>query len=320
MNSIEWFKNAKFGLMFHFGLYTQYLGVYKGKHVNEWARQQAQIGSEEYHNLCNTFYPYNFDADEWVSLAKDAGAKYIVVTAKHHDGFALYDSKVSDFNIVKATPFGRDMIKELSDSCKKYGIKLGIYYSHDMDWDEEGGGGFIENKYCNPANNVWDFEGPFNMEKFQAYLDNKAMPQVKEILENYEDLCQIWFDNPWTVTKEQSHAFYDLVKSIQPNCLVSERVGNDKFDIKGGGDNCLDMETNELMPNEVPATINKKGDWDFVPNDTYMDADEIHQILKDANKRGISLLLNIGPKPDGTLPEEAKTSLRKLGEMLNDNI
>ncbi len=313
MKSIECFKNAGFGIMVHFGLYSILEGEYKGERTNEWVRHSKQIPYEEYHKLTEAFNPIYFNSDEWISAVKESGAKYFVVTAKHHEGFALFNSKVSDFNVMN-TPFKRDIIKELAESCKKYGIKFGLYYSHDQDWDEEGGGGFIENPYANPGNNTWDFLS--EKRDFEGYLKNKSIPQVKELLTNYGDIFLIWFDNPWTVTREQSHEFYHLVKSLQPDCLVNERVGNDLWDIKIGGDNEINMKAYKNYANEVPVTLSGEDCWSFsvYNNMSYKSIDEIRTMKKQLNSKGVNLLLNIGPDHLGRFPGPALKILKELGK------
>lgn len=145
MDNKTWFKNAKFGMMIHWGLYSLPAGEWKGKRmedIGEWAQQYFRIPNAEYHKLASVFNPILFDAEEWVKLAKDAGMQYMVFTAKHHEGFAMYHSKVSKFNIVDATPFGRDVLAELAEACYKHGLKLGLYYSQDLDWSEPNGGDY----------------------------------------------------------------------------------------------------------------------------------------------------------------------------------
>ncbi len=315
MTSAQWFKNAKFGIMVHFGLYSVLEGEYRGRPTNEWARQTNKIPMEEYHRLASVFNPIYFDAEEWISYVKDAGAKYFVITSKHHEGFALFDSKVSDFNVVKATPFGRDIIKEIADACKKYDIKLGLYYSHDQDWEEPDAGGFVENPFCNPANNCWDFSPTNTIEDFQKYLDRKVKPQVTELLTNYGDLCQIWFDNPWTVTKEQSKELYDLVKSIQPDCLCSARIGNGYGEIVGGGDNSYTMEGHATMPAEAPVTLSGTDCWGFSTynNMSYKSAEELLGYKKQLNANGVNMLLNVGPDHLGRFPGPAVKILKQMG-------
>ncbi len=316
MNNLEWFKAAKFGIMSHFGLYSVLEGEYRGMRVNEseWVRHEMRIPREEYHRLAKAFYPIYFDADEWIRTVKEAGAKYYVITAKHHEGFALFDSEVSDFNVVKATPFRRDIIGEIAESCRKYGIKLGLYYSQDLDWEEENGGGFIENPFANPGHNVWDFE-PDRTVDFQSYLDKKAKPQIRELLTKYGDICLMWFDCPWTMSKEQSHDLYHFVKSFQPDCLVTQRIGHDLWDIASGGDNELDKTADAQKANDVPATLSGRGNWGFsvYGNMEYKSAEQILREKNELNEKGINLLLNVGPDHLGRFPGPAVKILKEIG-------
>ena len=215
-----WFKEAKFGMMVHFGLYSLLAGEWKGKRMDmiaEWAQSCFQIPIKEYEQLMQAFNPIFFDADEWCDVAVSAGMKYIVVTTKHHEGFALFDSKVDDFNVMH-TPFKRDIIKELSVACKKRGLKFGIYYSQELDWHEEHGGGYSIEKDSwegKPWSNIWDF--PDRSKKDYAIsFEKKTKPQMREILTNYGQVDLIWCDCPTDITEAQSRELYDLIKSLQP--------------------------------------------------------------------------------------------------------
>ena len=305
----NWFKEAQFGIMSHFGLYSIFDGEYKGQPCDEWARMHMQIPREEYHALAGAFNPIYFNADEWIKTVKDSGAKYFVFTAKHHEGFSMYRSKVSKFNIVDATPFKRDIVAELAESCYKYGIKLGLYYSQDLDWDEKDGGGFIECEFYKHCHNTWDY--PIDREvNFQRYLNEKAIPQVEELLKNYGDLCLIWFDCPWTMTNEQSNYFAALVKKYQPSCLVGGRLGNGVGDYGSGADNDVDMEIQKQL-NEAPVTISDH--WNFsVYDNNYKSPEKIRAIRNNLNGRGINFLLNVGPDNLGRFPGPAVRILEEL--------
>ena len=211
---LRWFREAKFGLFIHWGLYAVPAGEWKGKPVpgiGEWIMNRAQIPVREYEKLAAQFNPVKFDADAWVRVAKDAGMRYIVITSKHHDGFALFHSKVSKYNAVDATPFKRDILKELSEACARQGMRLGFYYSQAQDWHEPNGAG-----------NTWDF-GPDDRKDYDQYLRDKAEPQVREILSNYGPVCLVWFDTPRMMTPERSQRFVDIVRSIQPDCSTAIR-------------------------------------------------------------------------------------------------
>ena len=203
MDAKQWFREAKFGMMIHWGLYCLPAGEWKGRRMNdwigEWIQQYFRIPNAEYHLLAKAFNPVYFNADEWAQLAVDAGMKYMVVTAKHHEGFAMYHSKVSKFNVVDATPFGRDVLYELANACTKKGIRFGLYYSQDLDWAEPNGGGYLAHRHGPNKMLGWtnDWDYPDNAAKnYTQCFEEKIKPQVKEILTGYGDLCLIWFDTP----------------------------------------------------------------------------------------------------------------------------
>ena len=213
---LDWWRDAKFGMFIHWGLYAIPAGVWKGKEIpgiGEWIMYRDRIPVVEYQQLAKQFNPVKFNATEWVSLAKSAGQKYIVITSKHHDGFCMFKSEVGDYNVVDATPFGRDPMKELTHECQKQGIKLGFYYSQTQDWHHPNGDG-----------NNWDYDK--ERKDFAGYIDNYVKPQVCELLTNYGPISIIWFDTPKRISAEQSRSLADLVHEIQPNCLVSGRIGN----------------------------------------------------------------------------------------------
>jgi alpha-L-fucosidase len=202
---MKWFREAKFGLFIHWGLYAIPAGEWKGQPVagiGEWIMNRAQIPVKEYEQLAAGFNPVKFSAEEWVQMAEDAGMKYIVITSKHHDGFAMYHSTVTKYNIFDATPFHRDPLKELSAACARHGIKFGFYYSQAQDWHEPNGAG-----------NTWDF-GPDDKKDFDQYLRGKAEPQVKELLTGYGPVCLIWFDTPRMMnTGDRAQRFIDILHS-----------------------------------------------------------------------------------------------------------
>src|SRR5438132_8517293 len=175
---------------------------------------RAPVPVRQYETLTAQFNPVKFNADEWVKLAKDAGMKYIVITSKHHDGFAMFKSNASPYNIVDATPFKRDVLKELADACARGGIRLGFYYSQSQDWHEPNGAG-----------NTWDF-GPDDKKDYDQYLRGKAEPQVKELLTQYGPVALIWFDTPRMMNVgDRGKRFIDIVRSMQPATLIDGRLG-----------------------------------------------------------------------------------------------
>lgn len=255
MDMRKWFKEAQYGMMAHWGLYSLLGGEWNGKKSSsyaEWIQANQRIPMAEYDKLATAFNPVYFNADQWIRLAKECGMKYFVMTSKHHDGFALFHSRADRFNVVDATPFGRDVVGELAEACYKHGLKFGLYYSQDLDWHEEHGGGYLSGhipcagqSWCND----WDF--PDNEKKnFDICFENKIRPQVEEILRNYGELCLIWFDVPMTIRDSQSRELFDLVKKYQPDCLINSRLGNGAYDYVSLGDN------------EIPDSIPGDGELD----------------------------------------------------------
>ncbi len=315
MTNREWFKQAKYGMMIHFGLYALPAGEWKGRrmpYIGEWAQSYFRIPRNEYAQLAKVFNPILFNADEWVTTAKEAGMEYMVVTSKHHDGFALFDSEWDGWNVVRGTPFGRDIIAELAESCYKHGLKFGLYYSQELDWHEPDGGGYTRghtNCGCMSWTNDWDY--PENDKKdFTRCFEGKIKTQFREILTKYGDLCLIWCDTPFEITPEQSRELYDMIKHYQPDCLVNSRIGNGMGDYRSWGDNQIPDEYMKDGLFETPATLNDT--WGFKYFDTnWKDADKVRELRDHLNSRGINYLLNIGPDYLGRLPAPAVDILKK---------
>ena len=316
--SKKWFFEAKFGMMIHFGLYSIFGGEWKGKRtpsLGEWAQSYFRIPNSEYQQLCRAFNPIFFDADEYVRVAQEAGMKYIVVTSKHHDGFALYHSKVSNYNCVDATPFKRDIIGEIAEACVKQSIKLGLYYSQELDWEQPHGGGW-SGGHSNGGmswTNDWDF--PDNDKKnYSICFEGKIKPQVKEILTQYGDLCLIWFDTPFDISEAQSMELYNLVKLHQPECLINSRIGHGKCDYESTGDNEILEDDKTGMLYEMPGTMNRT--WGYKPFDTdWKSPIRILEIKKHLNERGINYLLNVGPDHLGRIPVPSLDTLEAVGKI-----
>lgn len=312
----KWFKEAGFGLMIHWGLYSILGGEWKGKrmdYIGEWVMAKYEIPVKEYEKLAEVFNPIYFDADEWVLTAKNAGMKYIVVTSKHHEGFALFHSEVDKYNVVDATPFKRDIIKELADACSRHGLKLGLYYSQNIDWHEPHGGGYDMMHYHTNFGMSWDNDWDFTDRSKKDYdicFNKKIKPQIKEILTKYGDLCLIWFDTPFGLDKKYSEELYDLVKKYQPNCLVNSRIGNGIGDYRSCGDNKLPEEnTDELI--EAPITLNHTWGYKSFDND-WKSPEEVERIYNKCRSHGANLLLNIGPDHLGRLPAPSVEVLNNL--------
>ncbi len=317
MNSKEWFKTAQFGMMVHFGLYSLLAGEYRGKRIptiGEWIQAYYKIPNDEYHKLAQIFNPIYFDAEEWVQIAKSAGMQYMVVTAKHHEGFALFKSHASRFNVVDATPFKRDMIGELAQACRKYGMKLGLYYSQDIDWSHPHGGGYNA-PHLMQGETYWDNRHDFPdiaAKDYSICFHEKILPQVEELLTQYGEIFLMWFDTPYSISLEQSNMLYQLVKKLQPNCLVNSRIGNGMGDYESAEDNEIpDDIKNGLF--ESPITLNDTWGFKYF-DDNWKDADQVLKIKNHLKKRGSNCLLNVGPDHLGRIPVPAIDILKAVGE------
>jgi alpha-L-fucosidase len=304
---MQWFREAKFGLFIHWGLYAVPAGEWKGEQIprlGEWIMNRAHIPVSEYERLALQFNPVKFNAEEWVKMAEDAGMKYLVITSKHHDGFALYGSKNTLYNVVDATPWHRDPLKELAEACARHHIKFGFYYSQSQDWHEPNGAG-----------NDWDF-GADDKKNYDQYLQGKAEPQVKELLTNYGPICLIWFDTARMMTDERGKRFLDIVHGLQPATLVDGRLGV-AGDYRSTGDNQI---PNQVLKEdwEVPATTNDT--WGFKKNDTnWKTPADMTFKLVDIVSKGGNYLLNVGPTSEGVIPQASQDNLRAVGRWLKVN-
>ena len=320
----RWFKEAQFGMMAHWGLYTLLGGEWRGQPgvhpYGEWIMHGNKIPNREYAALAKAFNPILFDPLDWMKRARDAGMKYFVITSKHHDGFAMYRSRVSKYNVVDATPFGRDPLEAIAEACRTTGVRLGLYYSQDIDWHEPNGGGRRVNYGCYRGlgasremrywGNDWDFADTPEYD-FQRYLDEKSMPQVEEILTQYGDLCLVWFDVPVTLSRPQSEAFVRLVRKHQPGCLVSGRIGHGLGDYFSPSDNCIAEKTERGKLYETVGTMNDS--WGYRPTDThYKSVKEILEIKAKCASIGSNYMLNVGPDALGRFPVAANEILAGL--------
>ena len=306
----QWFRDAKFGMLITWGLYSIPAGEWKGKEypgIGEWIQNWAHIPVAEYAELARQFNPTKFDAGEWIALAKEAGMKYVVPMPKHHDGFAMFASQASPFNIVDATPFKRDPMKELAEACRKQGMRMGFYYSQAQDWHHPGGG---------VMRGSWD---PAQKGDFDDYLNKIALPQVRELLTNYGPIALIWFDTPVNMTPARAQRFVDLVRQLQPDCLINGRLamGRRGFDYSSMGDNQV-PEQGAQGAWETPATINDT--WAYKKNDdNWKPADVLVYKLVDIVSKGGNYLLNVGPTAEGVIPEPSVRVLKQMGAWLRVN-
>ena len=304
---LAWWREARFGMFIHWGLYAVPAGVWKDEQVpgiGEWIMYRAQIPVAEYEKLAEEFNPVQFNADEWVRIAKHAGMKYIVITSKHHDGFAMYDSKCSDYDIVDRTPWGKDPMAALAKACRKNGLKLCFYHSQWQDWHEPNG-----------ARNFWDFDE--DKKDYAKYIRGKVRPQVTELLTQYGPIGLIWYDTPGKIAPAQSLSLKRLVHKLQPECIVSGRVGHDLGDYGSMGDNQIPAGRVE-GDWETPATMNDT--WGFKSYDhNWKSVKTLLCLLVDLASKGVNYLLNVGPTPEGTIPKPSIDRLREIGKWMRTN-
>ena len=331
---LGWFRDARFGMFIHWGVYSQLAGVWNGEPVRGYAehiQRIRKIPSAEYRaKAVEQFNPVRFDADEWIATAKRAGMGYMIITSKHHDGFAMYDSKVSDYNIVKATPFHRDPMRELRDAAKRQGVRFGFYYSHAFDWgDAEAPGNDWE--YDNPGGDLqlhggstWWEKEPARLEKARRYVDRKAIPQVRELIAKY-DPDIMWFDTPSKLPPEENLRVLRAAREAKPSMVIN---GRGVQGVPGGPEARFgDYANTADRPLEI---IPHDGDWEAIPTTNesygYHRADTSHKppqhfvtLLAKAAARGGNLLLNIGPRGDGTFDPKDVAILDGVGRWMAVN-
>ena len=313
---LKWWHEARFGMFIHWGLYAELAGEWNGEKIpgiGEWIMRNAKIPIPEYEKLAENFNPVKFDADEWAETASQAGMKYLVITAKHHDGFCMFDSASNPYNIVARTPFKRDPMKELAAACNKRGIKMCFYYSQALDWHAPGGAGHWDEigegkgwlSYARPP------------EDFQKYLDDVVKPNLRELLTNYGPIGLIWFDTPVAITPEQSASLRDLVHELQPECLVSGRVGHGVGDYGSLGDN--EHPSGKVTGAwETPATLNDT--WGYKRDDhNWKSLDYLLELLVNCASKGVNYLLNVGPTAEGVIPQPSVDLLKQVGDWLACN-
>ncbi|MBD5331545.1 MAG: alpha-L-fucosidase [Bacteroides sp.] len=312
---MQWFQDAKLGMFVHWGLYSQTAGEWKGHPTRggEHFMLYERIPLKEYALIANDFNPTEFDAEKWVKTAKDAGIKYIVYTTKHHDGFAMYDSKCSDYNIVKRTPYAKDPLKELAEACRKEGVKLGLYYSLGRDWEDPD----VPTNWPEKAgrSNTWDFPDE-DSKQLPRYIERKVKPQIKELLTNYGEIAFMWFDTPELVTETQSRELRDIIKTLQPECLINSRIGN------GLGDYSIIEQklSDKIIESPWEACITMGKNWGYNQFDTvYKAPDMLIRNLTDIVSKGGNLLLNVGPNQKGCFPEQTRPIFDAFNKWLSDN-
>jgi alpha-L-fucosidase len=312
---LNWWREARFGLFIHWGLYAIPAGIWNEQEVpgiGEWIQQRARIPTVEYGQLAAQFNPEKFDAAEWVALAKRAGQKYLVITAKHHDGFCLFRTAHTHYNIVDSTPFGRDVVAELAKECDRQGIRFGLYYSQTQDWHHPDGA-----MARHPDDSQEEWEANEARKDFAGYINDYVKPQVTELLTNYGPIGLIWFDTPMYIQAEQSQGLLELVHTLQPDCLVCGRVGNAMGDYASSRDNRIPDRLVQLDW-ETPATINDT--WGFKANDhNWKSSEDLIRKLVDIASKGGNYLLNVGPTAEGVIPQPSVERLEAMGDWLAVN-
>ncbi len=317
----KWFVDARFGMFIHWGIYSGAEGVWKGEVLRndnnyaEWIQYRNGIEKNEYLNLLERFKWDEINPEEWVILAKEAGMKYVVLTAKHHDGFALWDSKASDYNITEYSSPPRDILKELAIACQKHGLRIGIYYSHWLDWEHEYG---------------WDHSKEITgitNEDYDRYWQNKVIPQMRELMSDYGPIDLVWFDmwihhSRTVVSKEQLIQLKGLIRELQPNCLINSRLGlsieeDSDVDFHEMGDNQIGNQMRDF-PWQSPATVSHS--WGFHRKDTDWKSTTslLHSLINNVSLNG-NYLLNIGPRANGEVPYEIEKRLHEIGKWLKAN-
>lgn len=302
-----WWRDAKFGLFIHWGVYSVPAGFYEEKPVRgigEWIMNNGKIPMTNYQAFAKEFNPVKFNADDWVKAAKDAGMKYIVITSKHHDGFAMFCSQASPWNICDASPYGKDVLKPLAEACRKYGMKLGFYYSQAQDWNNGGAG------------NSWDPTPGVTMDE---YIDKVAVPQVKEICSNYGEFpAVLWWDTPHNMNTNRAQKLYDAVHALRPNLILNNRLGGG---FKG------DTETPEqfIPANGYPGRdwetcMTMNNTWGFKSDDhNWKSTEIIIRNLCDIASKGGNYLLNVGPTSEGLIPGPSLERLSEIGNWMKVN-
>ena len=331
---MQWWREARFGMFIHWGDYAQLAGTYKGHPVSgigEWIMNNAKIPVEENKQYAKQFNPVKYNPDEWVRTAKEAGMKYIVITAKHHDGFAMFKTAASKWNIVDATPYAKDVLTPLAAACRKYGIRLGFYYSQAQDWTNPGGAVIRR-----PAGKYWpnpdsaridaytqSHEGHWDPVQTSAsmadYIDKVAVPQVKELLSNYGDVAVLWWDTPTGMTDEFAQKLNDAL-ALQPNIITNDRLKRPNFPGDYKTPEQKIPKLSELDGKDWETCMTMNGTWGYKSYDNDWKSVEtlLHNLIDIASKGG-NYLLNVGPTPEGEIPAPSVAALKSIGAWMKIN-
>lgn len=332
-NKMDWWQQAKFGLFIHWGPYCLYGGVYDGYQQRrggaEWIMNRCKIPVREYRAKATTFNPTLFNAESIALMAKGAGMKYIVLTTKHHDGFAMFKSNASRFNIVDYTPFGRDVVDELAKACRKYGLKLGFYYSHSQDWNNPGGAtsrklmregwpnpdSALVDDYTSKHNGAWD---PIQTSRsYEDYFHQVSLPQIKELLSRYPDVAIFWFDTPTRMSDSLADEVMQLMKE-HPQIILNDRLKRPNYpgDYKTPEGKVPKPEDVEGIYWETCMNIGSSWGYKSWEN-RWKSSESLIKTLLMCSARGGNLLLNVGPDPTGVVPMEAQSRLDSVGHWIS---
>ena len=332
---MQWWREARFGMFIHWGPYSVLGGVYHGHQQQrggaEWIMNRCKIPMAEYQQAAATFNPTNYDPEAWVLLAKQAGMKYIIITAKHHDGFAMFKSTASKFNIVDFTPYGKDVLDALATACRKHGMKLGFYYSHAQDWNNPGGAAarrLSAEGWDNPAaasvdaytaanDGHWD---PAQMSTtMDDYIDRVALPQVRELMTNYGDVAVLWWDTPTNMTDAYALKFKELLK-LQPNIITNDRLKRPNFPGDTGTPEQQIPSQEEVDGKDWETCMTMGTSWGYKSWDgNWKSPETLIRNLCDIASKGGNYLLNIGPDAQGRIPTPSSDALRAMGDWMKTN-
>lgn len=306
---MKWWREARFGMFIHWGVYSVPAGTYRDKQIGgigEWIMHHAKIPCAEYQTYAREFNPVKYNPEEWVKLARDAGMKYIVITSKHHDGFALFGTKASKWNVVDATPYGKDLLKPLAEACRKEGLKLGFYYSQAQDWNNPGGAA---------SGGHWDKAQDGDMDK---YIREVAVPQVREILTNYGDIAVLWWDTPVDMNRERAEVLLPLLR-LQPGIIHNNRLG-------GGYKGDTETPEQHIPPTGYPGgrdwetCMTMNNTWGFKSyDDNWKSTETLIRNLVDIASKGGNYLLNVGPTSEGLIPQPSVERLQEIGAWMKVN-
>jgi alpha-L-fucosidase len=318
---MQWWRDARFGLFIHWGLYAVPAGEWNGKtNYGEWIRNNARIPLPVYDKFLGRFNPVKFNADEWVRMAKDAGMKYIVITSKHHDGFALFNSQVSEFDVM-ATPFKRDILKELAEACRRQGgIRLCFYHSI-MDWHHPD---YLPRR-------DWETDRPAAGANFERYIQYMKA-QLKELITNYGPIGVLWFDGEWEATWTEAYGrdLYRYVRSLQPDIIINNRVGASRSGMEGFSQDKESAGDFGTPEQQIPATgvpgldwetcMTMNNNWGYNSRDkNFKSTQSLIRMLADIASKGGNYLLNVGPTAEGVFPPESVERLKAIGAWMAAN-